>query len=388
MKKSMKLLLVLIAIVLLAGCNNSKPEVKDNNTATTVLPVVKDSEPIIVEERSISPPNLETEQGVREYLVGEWVCEMEYMSNIVANMTIHENLDVELSFYDSFTNKLVADYEGDIVFRRMYRDEEDAPDIISLELNKEPYIECDYYFFHRTIYDGKRAMSLFFAGLENSAFDIFTGDNGLEYTMGEVVFEQVTGEVTKAKLRKNDKFYAVFWGHGVHYESIWMDDVEWTPREEHYNPNYPVPMIVHENEEKESVLYNVDQDNKFDILGDDMFKGEIYYVETDEKGIIVELISANRKMFLEESSEEYLSEIEEMIYFIIEDIDEIQENLADGMSILFTGETTTIDGEECFEVALGTDHDEVFVREIHYAVNISTEQVYEYNVLNDVWEEK
>ena len=37
MKKSMKLLLVLIAIVLLAGCNNSKPEVKDNNTATTVL---------------------------------------------------------------------------------------------------------------------------------------------------------------------------------------------------------------------------------------------------------------------------------------------------------------------------------------------------------------
>ena len=74
--------------------------------------------------------------------------------------------------------------------------------------------------------------------------------------------------------------------------------------------------------------------------------------------------------------------------FIIEDIDEIQENLADGMSILFTGETTTIDGEECFEVALGTDHDEVFVREIHYAVNISTEQVYEYNVLNDVWEEK
>ena len=374
MKKSIRMLLVFITIIFLTGCKGPKPEVIENNKPTAVLPVVKKPKPTIVKEPSISPPDLETEQGVREYLVGDWVCEIEYMSNIVANMTIHENLDVELSFYDSYINDLVVDYKGDIMFKRIYRDEEDAPDIITLQLNKEPYIECDYYFFHRTIYDGKRAMSLFFADLENSVFDIFTEDNGLEYTMGEVVFEKVTGEVSEVKLRKNDEFYAVFWGHGVHYESIWIDDVEWEPREEDYNFNYPVPMIVNENEVKESILYKVDSDKKFDILGDDMFKGDIYYVKTDERGIIVELISAGRKMFLEESAEEYISEI--------------QEKLANGMSILFTGETTIIDGEECYEISLGTDHDQVFVREIHYAVNISTEQVYEYNVLKDVWEEK
>ena len=388
MKKSIRMLLVFITIIFLTGCKGPKPEVIENNKPTTVLPVVKKPKPTIVKEPSISPPDLETEQGVREYLVGDWVCEIEYMSNIVANMTIHENLDVELSFYDSYINDLVVDYKGDIMFKRIYRDEEDAPDIITLQLNKEPYIECDYYFFHRTIYDGKRAMSLFFADLENSVFDIFTEDNGLEYTMGEVVFEKVTGEVSEVKLRKNDEFYAVFWGHGVHYESIWIDDVEWEPREEDYNFNYPVPMIVNENEVKESILYKVDSDKKFDILGDDMFKGDIYYVKTDERGIIVELISAGRKMFLEESAEEYMGEIKEIIYFIIDDIDEIQEKLANGMSILFTGETTIIDGEECYEISLGTDHDQVFVREIHYAVNISTEQVYEYNVLNDVCEEK
>ena len=388
MKKSIRMLLVFITIIFLTGCKGPKPEVIENNKPTTVLPVVKKPKPTIVKEPSIFPPDLETEQGVREYLVGDWVCEIEYMSNIVANMTIHENLDVELSFYDSYINDLVVDYKGDIMFKRIYRDEEDAPDIITLQLNKEPYIECDYYFFHRTIYDGKRAMSLFFADLENSVFDIFTEDNGLEYTMGEVVFEKVTGEVSEVKLRKNDEFYAVFWGHGVHYESIWIDDVEWEPREEDYNFNYPVPMIVNENEVKESILYKVDSDKKFDILGDDMFKGDIYYVKTDERGIIVELISAGRKMFLEESAEEYISEIKEIIYFIIDDIDEIQEKLANGMSILFTGETTIIDGEECYEISLGTDHDQVFVREIHYAVNISTEQVYEYNVLKDVWEEK
>ena len=321
MKKSIRMLLVFITIIFLTGCKGPKPEVIENNKPTTVLPVVKKPKPTIVKEPSISPPDLETEQGVREYLVGDWVCEIEYMSNIVANMTIHENLDVELSFYDSYINDLVVDYKGDIMFKRIYRDEEDAPDIITLQLNKEPYIECDYYFFHRTIYDGKRAMSLFFADLENSVFDIFTEDNGLEYTMGEVVFEKVTGEVSEVKLRKNDEFYAVFWGHGVHYESIWIDDVEWEPREEDYNFNYPVPMIVNENEVKESILYKVDSDKNFHILGDDMFKGDIYYVKTDERGIIVELISAGRKMFLEESAEEYISEIKEIIYFIIDDID-------------------------------------------------------------------
>lgn len=391
MRKSIGLLLVFIGIVILTGCNNSKPddlEVIDNKKNTSVLSVAEDSEKTKIEDKLISPPDLETEQGVREYLIGEWMCQIEYMSNIVANMTIHENLDFELSFYDSFTNESKGDYKGNIIFKRIYKDPDDAPDMITLQLDDDRYIDCDYYFFHRTIYDGKRVMSLFFAGAYDSIFDILAGNDSIDYTIGEVMLEKVTGEVTQGKPRKNDEFYAVFWGHGVHYKSIWIDDVEWTLREEDYDPNYPVPMIVHENEEEESVLYNVDQDKKFDILGDDMFKGEVYYVKTDGKGNIVELISAEYKKFLEESSEEYMDEIKDLVFIITEDIDEIQEYLDNGMSILFTGETIIIDGEECYEIALGTNHDEVFVREIHYAVNISTDQVYKYNFLNDVWEEK
>lgn len=387
MKKIISLLLFFITIVFLTGCN-SEPDIIENNKVPSVLPVVNEPEPTKIEKVAISPPNLETEEGVREYLVGEWICEMEYLSNIIANMTIHENLDIDLSFYDSYTNELVVDYKGDIMFKRIYRNEDDAPDMITLQLNEEPYIECDYYFFHRTIYDGKRAMSLIFAGIENSVFDIFMEDNGLEYTMGEVVFEKITGEVTKTKLRKNDAFYAVFWGHGVHYESIWIDDIEWTARDEDYNPNYPVPMHIHENEELESTLYNVDQDNKFDILGDDMWKGEVYYVETDEIGNIVHLIAADHKRFLDQNFDVYMDETKDEIFNIVQEIDEIQEHLNNGMSILFTGETTIIDGEEYYEIELGTNHEEVFVREIHYAVNLITRQVYEYDVLNDIWEEK
>lgn len=185
-KKNIKLLTVLIAILVLTGCNNS-----------------------------ISPPGLSTEQGIKEYLVDEWTCNMEYMSNIVVNMTIHENLDIELSFYDSLTNESKGDYKGNII-------------------------------------------------------------------------ELITADYTKS---------------------------------------------------------------------------------------------------LEEISEESIDKIKDQIFNITESIYEIQEHLDTGMSILFTGETTIIDGEKYYEIALGTNHEEIFVREIYYAVNITTGQVYKYDILNDLWEE-
>jgi len=214
----------------------------------------------------------------------------------------------------------------------------------------------------------------------------------LQSFLEEVIFEKVTGEAPQGKIRKNDKFYANFWGHGVKYESIWIDDVEWTQPEveDDYDQNYPVPRVINENKEQVSLLYKVDQNKKFDILGDDLFKGEVYYVETDENGNIVELINAEYKSFLEEGSDDNNidPEIKNLVFDIIEtDIVEIQEYLDTGMTILFTGETTIIDGEECYDVFLGTNHEEVFVREIHYTVNINTGQVYKYDVLNDSWEE-
>lgn len=388
MKKYRRLLLLLIGILILTACNTSEPEVVENKNKTLVLPVVQESEKIIVDEQPISPPDLETEQGVIDYLVGDWTCEMEYMSNIVANMTIHENLDFELSFFDSVTSESKGDYKGSIEFMRIYRNQDDAPDLISLKLEDHKYEESQYFFFHRTIYEGKRVMSLFFAGYEESIFDILTGDDDSDYTISEVLLEKITGEVTERKPRKNDQFYAIFWGHGVHYESIWLDDVEWTPRDEDYNANYPVPMLVHENEELESLLYNVDGDNKFDILGDDMFKGEVYYIETDEAGNIISLISADRKRFLEEGSDYFDDDyIKDHVFHIIEDLPEVQEYLDSGMKILYTGDTVILDGEEFYEVILGTDHEENFVSEIFYAVDYTTMRVYKYDVLNDVWEE-
>ena len=127
-----------------------------------------------------------------------------------------------------------------------------------------------------------------------------------------------------------------------------------------------------------------------------LFKGTVYYVETDENGNMIELIDAAYKDYLEEGGDDYIDEalydyvdpeIKDLIYHIImTDIFEIQEYLDDGMNILFTGESIIIDDEECYFVFLGTGQEESFVREIHYAVNPYTEQVYRYDTINDIWE--
>ncbi|GAB1399018.1 hypothetical protein MASR1M66_04700 [Aminivibrio sp.] len=45
-----------------------------------------------------------------------------------------------------------------------------------------------------------------------------------------------------------------------------------------------------------------------------------------------------------------------------------------------------IEDEECYLVIFGTNHEDNFVREVMYAVNTATRQVYRFDVLNDAWE--
>lgn len=99
-------------------------------------------------------------------------------------------------------------------------------------------------------------------------------------------------------------------------------------------------------------------------------------------------MSAEYKRYIDSGYEDGTdAEIEGLISDILfNQCEETKKYLDDGMSILFTGETISIDGEDCYEVYLGTNHKEVFVKDIHYAVNINTWQVYRYNVLNDIWE--
>ena len=144
-------------------------------------------------------------------------------------------------------------------------------------------------------------------------------------------------------------------------------------------------MTQYETDIPESVLYTIAPEEIGEVLGEDLTRGGVYFATTDEGGNVTSFISAERKKFIEESS--LNPEAEALIYEIIEnDVEEIREYLNAGMAILLTGETAVIEDEECYLVILGTNHEDNFVREVMYAVNTITRQVYRFDVLNDAWE--
>lgn len=384
--KHIKLFTIILALLIFSGCQRSIPKINDGDLAT--LPSSVSGESKNENDIETPQPNLSTEEDIKEYLVGEWLCKNEYLSNIVAKMNIDKDLNIKLSFNDSFTKESKGDYVGKINFDRIYAQQDEAPDIISIELIDSDYPGGDFFFLHRTIYEEKRVMSWFFAGNGDCIFNLLSG-NDSEYLPEEIIFTKASGEISKEKPRKDDYFYAVFWGHGVEDASIWIDDVWWEPSEENDSTDgYPNAMTAYDNDKPGSVLYKIAPGKEFDILGNEMLAGHVYYVETDKKGNIIELMSAEYKRYIDSGYEDGTdAEIEGLISDILfNQCEETKKYLDDGMSILFTGETISIDGEDCYEVYLGTNHKEVFVKDIHYAVNINTWQVYRYNVLNDIWE--
>lgn len=379
------LLAVIICIIILTGCNNSKFGNKDKTVDSHSPSVSGDFKNHQKEDKAISPIKLDDEESIKEYLIGEWIYDYYYRGDVICKMNIDKDLNIHLSFENSYSDQPKGDYLGKITLDRLYADTDQAPDLISIELIDTEEPGGDFLFQHRTIYDQKRVMAWFFAGNGNSVFDIldFTGD--FTSTPEEIIFEKTTGEKSKEKSRENDEFYAVYWGMGSDKKSIWLDDVWWTPSEyDDSDPTYMSNMTRYQTDIAESVLYNIDPKEISEILGDDLTEGQVYYVQTDAKGNINYFMSADRKKWIEENDANY--EMDSFVVQIIENLEEVEEYMSLGMTIEFDGSTFMIEGEEYYEVALGTQHEEYFVREIHYAVNTLTHEVYRYDVLNDIWE--
>lgn len=62
---------------------------------------------------------------------------------------------------------------------------------------------------------------------------------------------------------------------------------------------------------------------------------------------------------------------------------EVSERVKQGMTLLYTEEKQIIDGRECYIFALGTNHEEQFVRE--YLYGVCDNLIYSYDALNDSW---
>ena len=83
------------------------------------------------------------------------------------------------------------------------------------------------------------------------------------------------------------------------------------------------------------------------------------------------------------SEEEGLEDDVMNAHGLLLETDEIKFYTDKGMILQYTGQTQVIDGQTCLVFALGTNHDDQFVREIYYAVcgNI----FYVYDAVSDTW---
>lgn len=70
-------------------------------------------------------------------------------------------------------------------------------------------------------------------------------------------------------------------------------------------------------------------------------------------------------------------------YDLLMSNDEVKQCCENGMTILYTGDSQIIDGNECMLFALGTEQEDQFVREQYYAVSGDT--IYYYDAFDDEW---
>lgn len=70
-------------------------------------------------------------------------------------------------------------------------------------------------------------------------------------------------------------------------------------------------------------------------------------------------------------------------YGVLLEADEVQSYINLGMTLQYTGQIQVIDGHSCWIFALGTDHEDQFVRELYYGV--CDNLIYSYDAITDTW---
>lgn len=70
-------------------------------------------------------------------------------------------------------------------------------------------------------------------------------------------------------------------------------------------------------------------------------------------------------------------------YGLLLEADEVKYYTELGMSVQYTGQVEVIEGRSCWVFALGTEHDEQFVRERYYAV--CDNLIYSFDTEDDAW---
>lgn len=85
------------------------------------------------------------------------------------------------------------------------------------------------------------------------------------------------------------------------------------------------------------------------------------------------------------SDDEGISDDVMNAYGLLLETDEVKYYTDLGMSLKYTGQTQNINGQECQIFAVGTNHEEQFVKEALYAVS-KQDKIYFYDTISDKWD--
>lgn len=403
-----RLLTVLLVLLLLPGCaalqalkeiqsqdgtdnspihDNVDPQLPSDSELTSDSGALSDSRdpspqecPEKVQEPGADPLDFADEAALRAVLAGEWIyfADEDALWAVLAGAGIDclpdsDDPSAWITFSEdgAFRMQVKSPLDGtiweDAGFCRLERlvvGEDEVPDMMALTLSEtaaDGYVDRpldsvgDFLLWRKTLCDGEVILSLLQVNNGDSTFSVCFND-------WAPILRRYTGWTSQGEIRKGETFCGAAWKVDYETQTVWLDDITEDGRNiGRYEalPYQAAPQLD---------LYSLPDWS--------LENGAVWMVRTDAMGRIEEMqpyFNGTCEQLTEEEAAELLCEVYE-----------VQEYLNQGMTMLFDGETEVIDGETCVVIALGTDHEEYFVRELYYAVSPSG-SIYAYDIFTDSW---
>ena len=285
-------------------------------------------------------------------IVGRWLPD-EQFSAVIDNSTV-----LEISPDNAFTLSTAAGkYTGWLsVGWEAPTDYSDFPVklIFNTDAENSRAASNGFYWMDMTLYEGEIYLSLRKTINEEMLLDDIAEDNALTFK------REKPGSSSHAAIRADSFFPAAFWLIDNDKGEIWLKHVVFK------DGKYICESI-------EAVRYEPSPDIVFDILGNDLFSGQVYDIRTDSQGRVIKLAAILESTAFEKS------------LAVLANISVYRANIALGMSPLSLREISIIEGATCHIVYVGANYPGQFIREKVYAVNIDDEIVYEYDATRASW---
>ena len=370
MKQQIIIWFVLLCLVTLSGCGAKEPLSSDAVASESESNQSKPPEVSEVSAPESSAQAAYDTRSEREIFLDEVVGKWYYIPSLIDDgYTYIITISKDLTFvYEYETDERSGRYTGKITPEwNPNAPESEMPACLSFDVDQRVgYITDGEFALDFVRHNGSWRMFLEKTYDEESVFDELIDGVGIDLERKEAA---LPGSDTP---KNGQTFLVAFWGmQGREREQIWLEHLE-----------YDYSTRDFESEAHQTMLYIISSEAIFDIQRADPFWHGIYSATTNADGELTLLRNIIGSDLFEGPEE---GDLESELFKILLKTNDVVWPLKNGMVGYFTGEQDEIDGRVFYTIALGTDHEEHFVHEIFYGINVESGDVYRYDVLMNEW---